>query len=83
MFIKPELVYTKTKSSYDNEGDFEMSKLDLPIMLGVKMIGPLHVLAGPSFQYLLSSKLDGIKADDIQNDISWVFILVLGLNSVN
>ena len=50
--------------------DFEMSKLDLPIVLGIKMIGPLHVLTGPSFQYLLSSKLDGIKAEDIQNDIS-------------
>ena len=70
MFIKPELVFTKTKSSYDSEGDFEMSKLDLPIVLGIKMVGPLHVLAGPSFQYLLSSKLDGIKAEDIQNDIS-------------
>ena len=70
MFIKPELIFTKTKSSYDNEGDFEMSKLDLPIVLGVKMIGPLHLLAGPSFQYLLSSKLNGVKAKDIQNDIS-------------
>ena len=39
MFIKPELIFTKTKSSYDNEGDFEMSKLDLPIVLGFKMIG--------------------------------------------
>ncbi len=70
MFIKPELIFTKTKSSYDNEGDFEMSKIDLPVVVGLKLLGPLHLLAGPSFQYILSSELNDIKAEDIQNDVT-------------
>jgi len=54
IYLRPELVYTKTKSDYNGE-DFDMSKLDAPILLGVKVVGPLHLFAGPAFQYILST----------------------------
>jgi hypothetical protein len=56
IYLRPELVYTKTKSSYDVDGDsqdYDVSKLDLPVLLGVKIVGPLHLFAGPAFQYTL------------------------------
>ena len=56
IYLRPELVYTNTTSSYD-EGDLKIQKLDLPILLGAKIIGPLHVFAGPSFQYILDDEL--------------------------
>src|SRR5690606_38716956 len=40
IYLRPELVYTKTKSEYEG-ADFDMSKLDLPVLLGYKIIGPL------------------------------------------
>src|SRR5690606_2176333 len=46
IYLRPELVYTKTKSEYNGD-DFDMSKLDMPVLLGYKIIGPLSVFAGP------------------------------------
>ena len=64
IYLRPELVYTSTKSGYD-EGELKIQKLDLPVLLGAKVIGPLHVFAGPSFQYLLQTDFE---ADQITFD---------------
>ena len=69
LYFRPELVYTKTKSDY--QGDkFDISKLDAPLLVGVKIIGPLHVFAGPAFQYILDTEFDGIGINDIENDFT-------------
>lgn len=69
VYLRPELVYTKTKSDYDG-ADFDMSKLDLPVLLGYKIIGPLSVFAGPSFQYILDTDLEGTDLEDVENDFT-------------
>ena len=69
IYLRPELVYTKTKSEYEG-ADFDMSKLDLPVLLGYKIIGPLSVFAGPSFQYILDTDLEDVEIDDIKSDFS-------------
>jgi hypothetical protein len=69
VYLRPELVYTKTKSDYDG-ADFDMSKLDVPVLLGINLIGPLHVFTGPSFQYILDTEFDGVTIDDVENDFS-------------
>ncbi|TLP71780.1 outer membrane beta-barrel protein [Maribacter sp. ACAM166] len=69
VYLRPELVYTKTKSDYNGD-DFDMSKLDVPVLLGIKVIGPLHLFAGPAFQYILKTEFDGITIDDVENDFS-------------
>lgn len=69
IYLRPELVYTKTKSDYE-DASFDLSKLDAPILIGFKVIGPLHVFAGPSFQYILNSEFDGITIDNVENDFS-------------
>jgi hypothetical protein len=38
--------------------------------LGVKVIGPLQVFAGPAFQYILNSKFDDVTIDNIENDFT-------------
>ena len=73
IYIRPELIYTKTKSSYDVDGgtnDYDVSKLDLPVLLGYKLIGPVHIFAGPAFQYILSNDLEDAELDDLKNDFS-------------
>ena len=69
LYVRPELVYTKTKSEYDG-ASFDMSKLDLPVLVGIKVIGPLHIFVGPAFQYILESEFDGIAINTIENDFS-------------
>lgn len=70
VFLKPELLYTQTKSSYDfqnEEADFEISKLDLPILVGIDILGPLNIFAGPSLQYILDNDFQGVTLDDVEN----------------
>lgn len=79
IYFRPELVYTKTKSDY-NGSDFDMSKLDAPLLLGVKVVGPLHLFAGPSLQYILNTEFDGITIDDIDNEFTVGLNIGAGVN---
>ncbi len=69
IYLRPELVYTKTKSDYENNS-LAMSKLDAPVLLGVNLIGPLNLFAGPAFQYILDTDYDGITIGDVENDFT-------------
>ena len=78
VYIRPELVFSKTKSTYNVDGDsndYDISKLDLPVLLGVKVVGPLHVFAGPAFQYTLNNDLGDLEVEDVENDFT------VGLNA--
>lgn len=68
-YFRPELVYTATKSDYDS-GEFDMKKLDAPILVGFQVLGPFSVFVGPSFQYILDSEFDNVNIDNIKNDFS-------------
>ena len=73
IYIRPELIYTKTKSSYEVDGgtnNYDVSKIDLPVLLGYKLIGPLHIFAGPAFQYILSNDLEDVELDNLKNDFT-------------
>ncbi|WP_424494704.1 outer membrane beta-barrel protein [Salinimicrobium sp. GXAS 041] len=73
VFLKPELVYTTAKSSYEykNESeDFDVTTLNLPVMVGVQILGPLNVFAGPSFQYYLDNDFAGLSLEDMENEFT-------------
>ncbi|PHS52213.1 MAG: hypothetical protein COB01_07960 [Lutibacter sp.] len=73
IFIRPELIYTKTTSEYElNSGteDYKVSKFDVPVLVGMKLIGPLNIFIGPAFQYYLSNDLKGVNISDVKNDFS-------------
>jgi hypothetical protein len=69
LYFKPELIYSNTKSDY-NSASFKMQKIDAPLLIGLKVLGPVSVFAGPSFQYILDSEFDGISINDVENDFS-------------
>ncbi|WP_299225876.1 outer membrane beta-barrel protein [uncultured Psychroserpens sp.] len=79
IYFRPELIYTATKSSYDSD-DLSMKKIDAPLLIGVKVIGPVSVFAGPSLQYILDTEFDGIDIDDVENDFSIGLNFGIGLN---
>ena len=44
--------------------------MDVPVLVGITIIGPLNIFAGPAFQYILNSKFDGVTIDNIENDFT-------------
>lgn len=73
LFLRPELLYTRTKSSYEynnEEADYNVSKIDLPILLGVDILGPLNIFAGPSLQYILENDFDGVTLGEVENEFT-------------
>ena len=83
-FLRPELVYTSTSSSYNGD-DLSMSKIDLPLNLGSGFIGPTYIFAGPSLQYVLSSEFAGVDTATSLKDITVGANIGLGisLNKIN
>ncbi|WP_157757599.1 outer membrane beta-barrel protein [Pseudalgibacter alginicilyticus] len=79
VYFRPEVVYTATKSDY-NDDSFKMQKLDAPLLVGIKVLGPVSVFAGPSFQYILDTEFDGIAINDVENDFSVGLNFGIGLN---
>lgn len=79
VYFKPELVYTSTKSDYDNDS-FKMQKLDAPLLVGLKVLGPISVFGGPSIQYILDTEFDGIAINDVEDEFSVGLNFGIGLN---
>ncbi len=79
VYLRPEVVYSSTKSDYDDDS-FKMQKIDAPILVGIKVLGPLSVFAGPSFQYILDSEFEGASIDNIENDFTVGANFGIGLN---
>lgn len=78
-YFRPELVYTKTQSDYNGD-KFDINKLDMPLLVGAKIIGPVHVFAGPAFQYLLDTDFDGISINRVENDFTVGLNIGAGVN---
>ncbi|AUP77888.1 outer membrane beta-barrel protein [Flavivirga eckloniae] len=79
LYFKPEIVYTATKSDYTDDS-FKMQKLDAPLLVGTRIIGPISVFGGPSLQYILDSEFDGISIENVKNDFSVGLNFGVGFN---
>jgi hypothetical protein len=79
LYLKPELLYTSTKSEYD-QGDLNLQRIDAPILVGFQVLGPASVFAGPAFQYILDSELEGATLGSIENDFKVGLNFGIGLN---
>lgn len=81
IFLQPELMYTELNTDYDTF-EYKLSKIDAPVLLGLNVLGPLNIKAGPSFQYVLDNDLDNsdFKVSDVENDITVGYQLGAGLD---
>lgn len=69
-YLRPEIVYTSTKSEYDSRGEFTMNKIDVPILVGYHVFDPISIFAGPSLQYILDTDLKGFNLNDAENEFT-------------
>lgn len=79
IFFKPELVFTSTKSDYD-DASFKMQKLDAPLLVGVKFLKYFNAFGGPSLQYIIDTEFDGTAIDELENDITVGLNFGFGIN---
>lgn len=86
IYLRPELIYTQLNSEY-SIGDLEVKKIDLPILVGIYVIGPLHVFAGPSLQYIVDTDFETNTANfdlgDAQDDFTVGLQVGVGVNIGN
>ncbi len=68
-YLRPEIQFTKINSGFDGK-DIGLSKIEAPILLGYKILGPLSVFAGPSFQYILGVEAKGISITDVEEHVT-------------
>jgi hypothetical protein len=69
-YLRPELVYTSTKSEYISRGELTINKVDMPILLGYHIFKPISIFAGPSLQYILDTDLKGFNLNDAEKDFT-------------
>lgn len=83
IYIRPEAMYTRTTSTYDVNGtpiEFDNTKIDVPVLLGINLIGPLHVFAGPALQYQVENDLEGFSINEAEKDFTVGLHAGLGVN---
>jgi len=84
IFLQPEIVYTSLNTEY-TDFDYQVNKIDAPILLGLNVLGPLNIKAGPSFQYILKNDLENtdLKISDVENEITMGYQVGAGLKLGN
>ena len=81
IFLRPELMYTELNTEYSNF-DYKLQKIDAPVLVGLNVLGPLNIKAGPSFQYILNNELENsaFSIGEVENEISVGYQLGAGLD---
>ena len=84
IFLQPELDYTELNTDYETF-QYKINKLDLPVLLGINVLGPLNIKAGPSFQYILNNKLvdTNLKISNVEHDVTVGYQVGAGLSLGN
>jgi hypothetical protein len=73
VYIRPEFVYTHTLSDYSDNvfsSELTINKVDLPILVGIKILQIGRIFAGPSFQYILNTDFKDSSVYDNVREIS-------------
>ena len=73
-YVRTELLYVHNKGSFDcqfsNASNFDLSTLELPVLVGFNIIKPLSFYIGPSLIYSLDSNFSDFFDLTIENDLS-------------
>lgn len=82
IFFKPELMYTQTKSDY-SVGEFTLKRIDAPLLVGFRLIGPLNIFVGPAFQFIIDKNFENLNISDLDDNITAGLHFGVGVNLGN
>lgn len=69
LYLRPELQFTKVQQKFE-DNTLENSRIELPISLGLKLLGPLSVFAGPTAFFNLSQDSNRLNLENVKNNTS-------------
>ena len=69
-YLRPELQFSQSRSDFSDNSSIALNKIEAPILLGYKILGPLSVFAGPSFQYILSEKATAVNLGEVSENFT-------------
>lgn len=80
-FIKSELLYTKFENEFTGISTYTLTtkKVDIPVVFGMKILGPLYVFAGPDFQYILAEDFSVANTEVTYDDFTTGLHLGVGV----
>jgi hypothetical protein len=80
-YIQPELLYTQTKSAYIkfDRVEYDLQKIEVPLLLGYKIFEIGHLFAGPDLQFIIDSNLDNASTIDTDS-FSLALHIGVGIN---
>ena len=69
-YLRPELQFSQSVSQFNDNSTIALNKLEAPVLLGYKILGPLSIFAGPSFQYILKEKGTEISLGNLKENFT-------------
>lgn len=79
IYLRPEFVYTRTSSGYTAE-NLIISKLDVPVLVGLDIFEAFSVFAGPDLQYILSNDFGNLSIEEPENEFTIGAHFGVGIN---
>lgn len=70
-FIRPELNYVSIENHYEfprRDAKWTTSKLEIPLLIGLKIAKPVAIYAGPGFNFFDDYQLEGVQAPNSYSD---------------
>ena len=68
-YLRPELQYTKVSSQFEDDL-IDTARIELPVSLGMTILGPVSLFLGPTAFYSLSQGSNELKFEEIKNKTS-------------
>ena len=76
LYVRPEVVYTSITTSLPIPSelggtipsDFKLNRIDIPVLIGLKMFGVANAFAGPVFQNVITSDLDATGISELDSE---------------
>jgi hypothetical protein len=66
IFLRPEIIFSSLKSSYAlplKVANYTSTRMDIPVLLGFHIAGPVSIVAGPVFSSVSDLELEGLEPD--------------------
>ena len=83
VYIRPELIFKRTKNTYNHilspSSAFKLSTLELPVLVGFKIIKPINFYIGPSLQYIIDNDFSSNFDLSFDKEVTLEFNIGLGV----
>ena len=70
LYIRPEVQISQNKSNILSSDQIEINKVEIPILIGYNIFGPISVFTGPIFQNIISIKSKSLNFGNYTNNFT-------------